>query len=98
MPNVTESYSGYHPQICTLNAVIATSRWMLRKPTAETDAPVCGTEHSIEIVEPLTDQQIEDQKSGRAPGGVYLVLVQLLLLPSWATCLVMPARNPVLEW
>jgi hypothetical protein len=67
---------------------------MRRKPTAETDAPECGTEHSIEIVERLTDQQIEDQKLGRAPGGVHVVLVLLLLAlpPSSAMCLV------ILEW
>ena len=79
---------------------------MLRKPTAETDAPVCGTEHSIEIVEPLADQQIEDQKLGRATGGVYLVLVLLLLLllllllrpPSSAMCLVMPESRLSSRW
>lgn len=57
------------PPTDALDAVLSTSKWMLRKATEESDALAGGEGHAVEITGPLPEDELEQRADGIRKGG-----------------------------
>ncbi len=57
------------PPTEALDAVLSTTKWMLRKATEESDALAGGQSHSVEITGPLDMDQLEKAPSSKRAGS-----------------------------
>ncbi len=57
------------PPTEALDAVLSTSKWMLRRATEESDALAGGQSHSVEITGPLDMDQLESSSGPKRGSG-----------------------------